>query len=312
MAIFNLSEHFQSFFKRLNPGPSFEGQASSQYNTIKGLIEDRLGLARELAPACFLQGSYKQQTAIDTINDVDIVALCRLWQPGGGGSGRSYGRDEIFRIIASPLLNDGRYKSKIRFDGGSMCIKVDLGIKVEILPVVYKSGNDDQSKEPFRLYRPEKALWEDGYARYHQQWLTWKNRADKTVGNFIPAIKVLKHLRSYCGLDGVSFHIECLLFSLPDSVFLGAPADWIERVLSHIAGTPAATWYSRILPTPCSDGRDIFSDSEWKRSSWETFHRAVAVWASGAGNANRSSQRDYAIKFWQIVLGDEYFPARAS
>jgi hypothetical protein len=38
-----------------------------------------------------------------------------------------------------------------------MCVKVDLGIKVEILPVVFKQGTNDWQAEPFRLYRPERA-----------------------------------------------------------------------------------------------------------------------------------------------------------
>jgi hypothetical protein len=142
----------------MNPGPTFEATASSQYNTIKGLIENRQGPAAALWPICFLQGSYKQQTAIYTINDVDIVALCQLWQPGSGGGG-GYGRDQIFDLIAAPLRADGRYASKVRYGANSMCVKVDLGIKVEILPVVYKAGNNDSDKEPFRLYRPGHCQW---------------------------------------------------------------------------------------------------------------------------------------------------------
>src|SRR4029453_11075382 len=117
MAVHPLSRHFQSFFSRLNPGSSFEQIASTQHKTIRGLIEDRNGAAAELRPITFLQGSYRQQTAIYTINDVDIVVLCDLNYPGspGGGFGRSYSRDEIFRIIAAPLLADARYRSKVMF-----------------------------------------------------------------------------------------------------------------------------------------------------------------------------------------------------
>lgn len=181
LAYHALSNHFASFFGRLNPGTSFESTASSQYNTIKGLIEDRSGAAASLSPVCFLQGSYKQQTAIYSINDVDIVVLCRLWSPGSGG-GRTYGRDEIFETIASPLRQDGRYKTKLRFGPSSMCIKVDLGIKVEILPVVFKAGNSDYGQEPFHLYRPSSQRWEDGFARYHQYYLSAKNKDERTGG----------------------------------------------------------------------------------------------------------------------------------
>jgi hypothetical protein len=59
MAIQALSDHFRYFFSRLNPGASFESQASSHYNSIKQLIEDRNGRAQQLEPVCFLQGSYR-------------------------------------------------------------------------------------------------------------------------------------------------------------------------------------------------------------------------------------------------------------
>lgn len=312
MANFYLSQHFAYFFSRLNPSPSFEQIASRQYTTIKELIEDRSGLAAALAPKCFLQGSYRQQTAIYTINDVDLVALCELWQPGSPGrGGKNYGRDEIFNIIAAPLLNDGRYRAKVRYGPGSMCIKVDLGIKVEILPVVYKSGNYDPQIEPFRLYRPETYQWEDGYARYHQGNLSWKNASERTGRNFIPTIKILKHLRSLISLDAVSFHIECFLYSLPDILFWGSPADYIPAVLGYIADTPAITWYLKGCPTPCGE-RNIFTAREWSKSQWMQFHKCVELWAKGARLANQAPTETAAIEIWQLVLGSNFFPATVS
>jgi hypothetical protein len=308
MANHALTENFNHFFKRLNPSPSFEKTAAREHNSITTLIKNPYGLASVLSPICFLQGSYKQETAIYTINDVDIVVLCKLWQPGSGDVGsRSWSRDEIFDTVAAPLLNDGRYKNKVRYHSNSICIKVDLDIKIEILPVVYKAGNSDPKKEPFRLYRPEKGSWEDGYARYHQDWLTWKNQKDRIGGNFKPAIKVFKHLRSHYSLDAVSFHIECLLFSLPDSLFAGGPADYIPATLGYIASTPALTWYSKVVKTPCDD-RDIFVESEWSKTSWEMFHKFVVVWAEAAQNASRALDRNTAIKFWRLLLGEEFFP----
>jgi hypothetical protein len=304
-----MSDHFAYFFSRLNPSPTFESQASSQYTTIKALIEDRNGAARELSPRCFLQGSYRQATAIYTINDVDIVVLCELWHPPstGVGVGRSWSRDDIFNTVAAPLFADGRYRAKVRYGPQSMCIKVDLGITIEILPVVYKQGNNDASVEPFRLFRPQTAEWQDGFARYHQQWLTWKNAAAKTGGNFIPMIKVLKHLRSLFGLEAVSFHLECLLFHLPDEVFRGAPADYIPSVLSEItAKTAEAAWIAGCA-TPCRD-RDVLSEPEWGFNRWRAFHELAKKWTLVARGARGASSRPDAIALWRLLLGDAYFP----
>jgi Second Messenger Oligonucleotide or Dinucleotide Synthetase domain len=301
-----LTENFNSFFKHLNPKQSFVEIAASEHSTITGLIEDRRGPAAELSPTCFSQGSYKQDTAIYSINDVDIVALCNLWQPGSGG-GNGWSRDEIFATVAAPLLNDRRYRDKVQYGPQSMCVKVDLGIAIEILPVVYAAGTTDAAKEPFRLYRPETQKWEDGYARYHQAYLTQKNRADRTGGNFIPAIKVLKHLRSRRGLDAVSFHLECLLHAVPDSVFGGGPADYICNVLSYLAATNAPAWYQGGVMTPCGE-RNIFTAREWAAQSWTTFHQHIGLWASSSQAAVLAPSKAAAIQAWQLALGDDFFP----
>jgi hypothetical protein len=111
MAIHALSNHFGYFFSRLNPSTSFEAQASSQYNTVKGLIEDPSGLAKALSPQCFLQGSYRQATAIHAINDIDVIALCHLWQPGSTAlpSKKIAGRgDRLFSLLTNTSAESAR------------------------------------------------------------------------------------------------------------------------------------------------------------------------------------------------------------
>lgn len=306
MAHFTYSNHFAAFFGRLNPSPSFERVASTEYETVKALIEDRSGPAAALSPTCFLQGSYRQQTAIYTINDVDIIALCGLWQPGSG-TGKSWNRDDIFTVIAATLRADSRYRDLIRYRADSMCIKLDLSIRLEILPVVYKAGNDDPDVEPFRLYRPESRQWEDGFARYHKRWLTEKNSVARTNGTFIPAVKLFKHLRAHHRVEAVSFHLECLLFSLPDALFRGGPADYIPSLLEHIARRPAVEWYRQVIMTPCGD-RDIFTNTEWGAAGWVRFHTLISRLAPLARAAAESRDWERGIHFWQEILGAEFFP----
>ncbi len=311
MANHPLMGHFNYFFGRLNPSSTFEKKASAHYSSVKALIEDRTGLAGELSPICFLQGSYRHETATYTINDVDIVALCQLWHPASGNGGHSYNRDEIFGTVAAPLLNDWRYKDRVRYNSQSMCIKLDTEPRIEILPVVFRSGNHDPSNEPFRLFRPENNQWEDGYARYHKSLLSWKNQESKTKANFVPAIKVFKHLRTQFSLDAISFHLECLLFSLPDHLFLGGPADYIPALLGHISATPASSWYGQYLYTPSGE-RDIFVDAEWKKQDWEKFHEVATVWTKVARLANQAADKDDAIEYWRILLGEDSFPRNVS
>lgn len=313
MPMHALGKHFDSFFGRLNPGSSFEQRAASEHQSIIRLIQDASGLAARFSPTCYLQGSYRQQTAIYAINDVDIVVCCHLPSfPVALWSEQRWKRDELFETIAAPLRADPRYQDKIRYESASMCIKVDLGIKVEILPVVHRpwlAGSDD---EPFFLYRPKAGSWENGYARRHQQHLSEKNAQPRTGGNFIPSIKVLKHLRTHHGLDVVSFHLECLLYSLQDHLFRGSPAASIAAILHAIAGTSAEGWYYRgrgmrsAIMTPCGE-RSLFSKTEWTWERWKTFHEWALFLDSLAQAACRAPDKAVAIQTWQLLLGEDFF-----
>jgi hypothetical protein len=160
-------------------------------------------------------------------------------------------------------------------------------------------------REPFYLWRPERRQWELGFASTHRSYLSAKNLT--TAGNFIPMIKVMKHLRTMGGLDAVSFHIESLLYRIDDSQFLGGPAEYIPRVLSFIAGVTAEGCYQQRIMTPCGD-RDIFTGDEWTLASWQSLHRALANWAILAQTAASKVSRQDAIQWWKHLLGDDYFP----
>ncbi len=221
----------------------------------------------------------------------------------GPGTGPLWYPPEIFDTIAAPLRADKRYRHKVYYSRTSMCIKVELGIKVEILPVVYRQGNQDPASEPFYLFRPQTQKWELGFARYHQSALTTKNQ--RTAGNFIPAIKVFKHLRSHAGLDIASFHIECFLHVLPDDLFAGSPAEYIPRLLQRIASTDGPTWWQQNYLTPCGD-RIFFHNSEWTLKSWLSFYQRVIGWSHTAQLASAQSDPVQSRILWQVLLGDRF------
>src|SRR5579862_7353658 len=105
MASHALTDNFKSFFTSINPDPSKVAVVAAEHARVTALIEADSGPASVLSPKCFLQGSYKQQTAIHDINDVDVVALCSLWQPASSapGSGTRWSRDDIFAAIAAAI-----------------------------------------------------------------------------------------------------------------------------------------------------------------------------------------------------------------
>ena len=309
MAQHVLTDNFRYFFTRINPSATITSRAASEYNSIKRVLENHPTLGSDLNAHCYVQGSYGWETAIHDINDVDVILFLEgLHFPptSAGGPGTGWDRNRIFKTVISALQGDLRYLHKLMpVKPDSMCVKVDLGIKVEILPVVRNSANVVTDREPFYLWRPERNQWELGYATTHRGYLSAKNLA--TDGNFIPMIKVVKHLRTRGGLDSVSFHIESLLFRIDNQQFLGRPVEYIPRVLSFIAGIGAEADYRQKIMTPCCD-RDIFTASEWTFSAWNAFHKALTSWAILAQIAASQGNREEAIRSWKLLLGDDYFP----
>lgn len=306
MAVHQLADHFAHFFSRINPSPSWVERASSQYNSIKRLLESASGEAGKLSPQTFLQGSYRRETAIYAINDIDIVALCKLWYPPSPGGGEGWNRDRIFGALGDALRAFGPYRDLVTYGPRSMCIKLDLGIKAEVLPAVFEAGNSDPNREPFYIYRPENAKWEKGFARYHQLLLTEKNK--QTGGNFIPCVKVLKHIRSGFQIEAVSFHIECLLYNVSNDSYRGSPADYINSVLTTISSYSAEAWWNTPIMTPCGD-RKLFGGTEWQWESWALFHGLVSRAQAWTAEAVATTDRSRANECWQTVLTSSFFPS---
>lgn len=304
-----LTLNFNKFLKRLNPSPTNVRVASSAHSSIRSLIEDKNGSAGDLRIRSFIQGSYGRDTAIHSINDVDVVALCSLSYTQTANQNT---RNQIFDTIASSIATNSQYKDKIYYKNHSMCIKVKLkGVTVEILPALRAGKSFDY--EPFYIYRPKdetnSGYWDKTYARKHQELLTKKN--SKTEDSFIPMIKILKHIRlidnDFEALDAVSFHIECLLFAIKDSVYTDSTSECIENILASLAGFTPVKAKQSDLKTPCGDEL-IFSSNKWSDVAYQRFHTAILRWYEIAQEANRTNDADKAITEWQKLLGDTYFP----
>ncbi len=179
MANHPLTSNFNYFFGRLNPSSTFEKKASEHYSSVKALIEDQSGLAGELSPVCFLQalsppnGHLHYQRRRYHRPMPAVVA-----QPGSGNGERSANRDEIFDI-RQLLLNDWRYKDKVRYDDQSMCIKLDTEPRIEMITGVFKSGTSMMIQANLSGCSGQRTTSEDGYARYHKGWLSWKNQGEQ-------------------------------------------------------------------------------------------------------------------------------------
>jgi len=311
MAIHKLSNNFAAFFKRLNPSPSYVEIAARTQKEIRRLIENREGPAGDLKVKTFIQGSYGRDTAIHTINDVDIVALANLSK---SSSANRRTRDQLFDMLGDSIKQSDRYAGKVKYDSDSICVKVMLSsIKIEVLPALKVQGTSYYD-EPFWMFGQIKRdvatemTWVPAFARKHQKCMSDRNSL--VNGKLIPMVKVLKHLRSQDEIleesDAPSFLIECLLYALKANIYSASFADCIEGVLTAVKGFDPEKTYGSGLGTPCRD-KKLF-ETEWGVTNYEKFHKRIVYWQSVAAKANVSSKKNEAIDLWKLLLGTTFFP----
>lgn len=168
----------------------------------------------------FIQGSYKNTTAISDINDVDIVAVKLNVYSAEHSSvvienPVPYPWEKIFIEIIEKLKNQHLYQWRIT--PKEKCITIETtNLKADIVPAI--QVHEDVTIDPIaiRKYSGNHLT----YPRIH-----FKNGVTKhsrTNNNYKPLVRMFKNwAKNYLPLDTISSHkIESLLYNIPDENFM--------------------------------------------------------------------------------------------
>ena len=205
----------QWLIDRFSAGPS-ESKVTQVAN-LQTTIRDVLGLDDY---DTFLQGSYRNGTAIADINDVDIVAR----RKATNAPLSSPRWESLFNTIASRLRNSYRVSGTVSI--GDKCVKLKgTSLNADIVPAV---AIGDFTKDPIAIWSRRKKEGRPNYPRTHYDNGVGKHRA--TSQAFKPTVRLFKRwARQYPGFDKTapSFYIECAVHAVSTSKFstyLAVPA----------------------------------------------------------------------------------------
>lgn len=280
----NLAGEYAARYAR-PPARTTVDQAVSIHQNVRGLLGDT-------DYATFLQGSYKNDTALWDMNDVDIVAVSRglvsMHFTGGTSSSGGVSWDEIFARIERKLQGDVRYRGK--WTREDKCIRLNTGVKIDIVPAVRIGGID---ADPIAIYsfaaRGERRNWPRGH--YSAGTL----KSERTNGAYKQTVRMFKRwAKCWFGARKVapSYYIECAVHAQPDATFCGdVGRDFVavgNRLLqlSHSAS---------VLPRLVGDG-PLFTNAEWDSARFldfqSTLRRALpsATAALGAFSEQRARE----------------------
>jgi len=161
----------------------------TQVSNLQNHIQEILGDTHHT----FLQGSYKNDTSISEINDVDIVAI-RLRTFSGTHSPAHLRTtpnilwDTIFSEIEQKLKDQKKYIWTVT--RGDKCIKVETNtLSADVVPAVQVLEN--HLVDPIAIFSFKKGLEKVNYPRVH--WDNGKNKNQATGGHYKPIVRIFKN-----------------------------------------------------------------------------------------------------------------------
>ena len=238
----------------------------------------------------FLQGSYRNNTAIADINDVDIVAL---YGPSRTPAARvDWAR--LFTRIANILHNSSRVSGTVTL--GDKCVKLAGVLHADIVPAI--SPRAYSSTDPVTIYSLNAWQERPNYPRTHYQHGVDKQAA--TDDAFKATVRMFKRwVCQYPQLNAPSFYIECAVHSVCDGAF----STYLPLSFAGVA--VKLLEYSRysVVKSVAGD-KDILVTEEWQPDDFAEFQRLLRSDMKYVRGAIQAATQPEADRLWRRAFGD--------
>ncbi|MBI9077335.1 MAG: hypothetical protein JEZ02_18145 [Desulfatibacillum sp.] len=224
-----VEQSFQKFVSNLNPTEKQRIRIQTNRETIDSVLanDKRIFLNTQQQPS-FLTGSYRRNTIIRPIDDIDLYVRVHYGEHCVNKSPRS-----ILLLIKYALCKKFGNRTEVKVD--SPCVVVEFrDYKFEIVPVV---GYENDS-QLYNVPAPGSREWMQCYPNAPSKWLSSSNQVNNKM--FIPLIKILKQWNRKNKIGLKSFHLELLtervfnaiteIKSYPQGIF-----DWLYCVTIWIS-----------------------------------------------------------------------------
>jgi hypothetical protein len=238
----------------------------------------------------FLQGSYRNGTAIADINDVDIVALYDPWRSPATDADWN----KLFNRVAAILRNSWRVTGSVKIN--DKCVTLSGTVKADIVPAI--SRTTYSSTDPILIYSRRARNERPNYPRTHYD--NGVTKQDNTNDNYKATVRLFKRwARQYSTLTAPSFYIECAVHSVADSKFDNyLPLSFAAVALELVSYSRYKVVYS------VAGDKDILVPTEWHPDDFEAFQKRLLTDAQLGGVAMQATTSTEADRLWKLAFGD--------
>ena len=286
-----LASDFSTFLSSIQPGDDDVAAAKAAHEKVREELRTDEE-SKEAHTDTFLSGSYARRTAINDINDVDVICVLdidsRITEP------------EVCLAWVQGILS--RYYKETKRQGRSVGAAAAKGVWLDIVPATPVSTADGP------LWIPDREAREWVQTHPKGQIAASVNRNKTTNGYYVQVAKLLKFWRDRLGTDPCnpkSYILEAVIHGT-----IGNPsshAHAIVNVLEGINGTYGSYRNLNIVPVISDPGyTSINVAKRWPSNEFKAFLANVQNAAATARSAYDSKDEVTSRRLWRQIFGSTF------
>ena len=283
-----LAADFEVLLSSIEPDDDDVADAKDAHETVR----DQLRTDEEFSEAhkdTFLSGSYARHTAINEINDVDVICIVDIDQ--------SITEPEVVLAWTQSIL--GKYYRKTKRQGRSVGAQADHGVWLDIVPATPMTTDDGPLWIPDR----EAKKWVQTHPKGQIKAATDKNKA--TNGYYVQVVKLMKFWRDRLPTESCrlkSYILESLVYCTIG--FRSSHAAAVVNVLEGIessCGAHRGTGLVPVIPDPGYASVNVAK--HWEAGDFTDFMNQVKTAARTARKALDSADEAESQRLWRQIFG---------
>jgi hypothetical protein len=286
-----LASDFKALLSSVQPGDTDVADAKAAHEKVREQLRTD-SESKEAHKDTFLSGSYARRTAINDINDVDVICILDLDQ--------SITEPEVVLAWIESIL--GRYYKETKRQGRSVGAQAAKGVWIDIVPATLISTDDGPIWIPDRKAKE----WVQTHPKGQISSTNDKNKA--TNGYYVQIVKLLKFWRDKLPTESCrlkSYILESLIHGS-----IGSPSSHATAIVNVLEGVERTYGPYRdlnVVPTISDPAyASVNVAKHWESKDFNDFMKQVKAAATTARKALDNTDEAESRKLWCQVFGSKF------
>jgi hypothetical protein len=286
-----LASDFKALLSSIEPTDQHVANAKAAHETVRQQLRTDSEF-KEAHKDTFLSGSYARHTAINDINDVDVICII-----------------DVDRLITAPdvvlawtqsIL--AKYYKETKRQGRSVGVQAAKGVWLDIVPATPMAEDDGPLWIPDR----EAKVWVATHPRGQIKAATDKNKA--RGGYYVQVVKLMKYWRDQLSTEACkpkSYILESLVHRT-----IGFPSSHAAGVVNVLEGMESSygayRGTGRVPSIPDPGHASVNVAKHWEPDDFTAFMNQVKTAAVTARKALDSQDEGESRKLWRQLFGSRF------